>query len=435
MKTDNLAILGGEKAVKTPLKRYSAIGQEEIDAALEVVQTGILSKYLGAWHEDFYGGPKVREFEEKAANYFSVKHAVTMNSWTSGLIAAVGAIGIEPGDEVIVTPWTMCASATAILHWNAIPVFADIDEESFNISPKEIEKVITPYTKAIMSVDIFGQSADMDDIMRIASERNLKVISDTAQAPGAMYKGQYAGTFSHVGGFSLNYHKHIHTGEGGIVVTNDDGIAERLQLIRNHAEAVLDHEDKKNSSLVNMIGHNFRLGEIECAIGIQQLKKLKGIVQGRCKRAQALTENLAELPGLIVPRIKADRTHVYYTYGMQLETERLEVSRKTIALALQAEGVPVTSKYQNLHLLPQYQQKIAYGSKGFPWSSAICHREVNYDKGICPVAEKLQDETYMGLGICEYELEPHEIEQISTAFRKVWNNLDHLRSFNETKGS
>ena len=260
-------------------KRYNPIGAEEVEAAKQVIESGVLSQFLGAWHEDFYGGPKVREFERQCAEYFGVKHAVTVNSWTSGLVAAVGAIGIEPGDEVIVTPWTMSATATAILHWNAIPVFADIDPETFNLDPKSVEANITPYTKAIMVADIFGQSADMDALMAIAAKHGLKVISDTAQAPGALYKGKYAGTLADVGGYSLNYHKHIHTGEGGILVTDNDEIAERLQLIRNHAEVVVG--DKGVTNLSNMIGHNFRLGEIECAIGIEQLKKLNRFVQSR----------------------------------------------------------------------------------------------------------------------------------------------------------
>ena len=167
-----------------------------------------------------------------------MKHAVTVNSWTSGLVAAVGAIGIEPGDEVIVTLDNECIS-NRNTSLNAIPVFADIDPDTYNLKPESIESQITPYTKAILVADIFGQSADMDEIMLLARRHGLKVISDTAQAPGAMYKNAYAGTLADVGGFSLNYHKHIHTGEGGILVTNDDEIAERLQLIRNHAEVVV----------------------------------------------------------------------------------------------------------------------------------------------------------------------------------------------------
>jgi len=127
MKTEKLALFGGERTIIKPFKRYNPIGKDEVEAAKAVIESGVLSRFLGCWHEDFYGGPKVQEFERECEKYFGVKHAVTVNSWTSGLVAAVGAIGIEPGDEIIVSPWTMCASATAILHWNAIPVFADIE--------------------------------------------------------------------------------------------------------------------------------------------------------------------------------------------------------------------------------------------------------------------------------------------------------------------
>ena len=362
---------------------------------------------------------------KRQAEYFGVKFAVTVNSWTSGLVAAVGAIGIEPGDEVIVTPWTMSASATAILHWNAIPVFADIDPETFNLCPKSVEANITPYTKAILVVDIFGQSADMGALMSIASKYNLKVISDTAQSPGAFYKGKYAGTLADVGGYSLNYHKHIHTGEGGLLVTNDADIAEKLQLIRNHAEVVV--EDKGVTNLTNMIGHNFRLGEIECAIGIEQLKKLDGLVKSRQALAERLTKGIKGLKGLSTPVIRSEFTHVYYVYPMILDLDQLGVGRDIIHAALQAEGVAVSNRYQNIHLLPTYQKKIAYGSQGFPWSSNICKRDVSYEKGICPAAEKLQDSTYLGFGMCVYDLSNSDIDLIITAFQKVWANLDSLR--------
>jgi len=424
---EKLALFGGEKTISAPFKNYNPIGAEELDAVTEVMKSGVLSQYLGEWHKDFYGGPKVREFERQAAEYFGVKHAVTVNSWTSGLVAAVGAIGIEPGDEVIVTPWTMCASATAILHWNAIPVFADIDPETFNLCPKSVEANITPYTKAIMAVDIFGQSADMDALMAIAAKYNLKVISDAAQAPGAFYKGKYAGTLADVGGYSLNYHKVIHTGEGGILVTNDDNIAEKLQLIRNHAEVVVG--DKGVTDLANMLGHNFRLGEIECAIGIEQLNKLDDLVKSRQILAERLTEGLKGLKGLRTPVVSPDMTHAYYVYGMVLNLDELGVERESIHAALLAEGVTVTKRYQNIHLLPIYQKKIAYGSKGFPWTSEVCQRDVSYEKGICPVAEELNDSTYLGFGMCVYDLDVLDIDLIVMAFKKVWSNLSALKKY------
>lgn len=428
MKNTNepLALFGGPKTITKPFRRYNPIGAEEIEAAKKVVESGILSQFLGCWDPDFYGGPKVQEFERHCEAYFGVKHAITINSWTSGLIAAVGAIGIEPGDEVIVSPWTMCASATAILHWNAIPVFADIEPETFNLNPKSVEDSITRFTKAIMAVDIFGHSADMYALMAIAERHGLKVISDTAQAPGTYYMGKVTGTLAHVGGYSLNYHKHIHTGEGGILVTNDDKIAERLQLIRNHAEAVVC--DKGVTDLRNMIGYNFRLGEIESAIGIQQLKKLKGFVAGRQRAAERLTQGLIGLQGLRMPIIKPDCTHAYYMYPMVLDIEQLGVQRSRIIEALEAEGiVGLAAGYTNVHLLPMYQNKIAYGSKGFPWTSDICHREVNYQKGICPVAETLHESTYIGFEMCMNELTDEDVDLMVRAFRKVWDQMAKLK--------
>lgn len=429
MNTSKLALLGGNKTISRSFKRYNPIGPEELEAAKAVIESGVLSRFLGVWHEDFYGGPKVREFEAAACEYFGVEHAVTINSWTSGLVVAIGAIGIEPGDEVIVTPWTMSATASAILHWNAIPVFADIDPQSYNLCPVAIEKCISPYTKAIVVADIFGQSADISEIMTLAKQYGLKVISDTAQAPGALYENSFAGTLADIGGYSLNYHKHIHTGEGGILVTNNPEFAERMQLIRNHAEAVVEKMGVQN--LANMIGHNFRLGEIECAIGIEQLKKLKNRTASRQSIAQRLNEGLSELNGLLIPKVGSHRTHVYYVYALQLEARNIGVSRDIICQALNAEGVNVSNRYQNIHLLPAYQRKIAFGSNGFPWTSDICKREISYKKGICPVAERLNDESYLGLGLCSFDFESPDVDLVVQAFHKVWHNLDDLRAISE----
>lgn len=421
-----LALLGGDPIITYQIPRYNSIGKEEIAAVNSVLETGILSDFLASWGPNFYGGSKVQEFEKKCTEYFKVNHAIAVNSWTSGLVCAVGAIGVEPGDEVIVSPWTMSASAISILHWNAIPVFADIDPDTYCIDPQSILKNISNRTKAIIVVDIFGQSANYVEINKIAKKFNLKVICDTAQAPGGLSMSLPSGTQGDIGGFSLNYHKHINTGEGGILVTNDDRLADNMRLIRNHAESIV--EEKKHHTLVNMIGHNFRMGEIEAAIGMSQLNKLRKLVSIRQSIASQITIGLSGLKGLTLPKTAQGNEHVYYKYAMQIDPMVLEVDKFKIIEALKTEGVPgLSSRYVNVHLLPIFQNKMAYGSKGFPWISEFTSREIAYNKGICPVAEDLQDNRFFSLDLCGFEFQVEDIDLIIEAFKKVWRNLGALK--------
>ena len=423
---EKLALHGGRPVIREPFPPYRSLGAEEIEAANRVLKTGVLSAYVGAAGEGFMGGPEVRALEAEAAAYFGVRHAIAVNSWTSGLIAAVGAIGTEPGDEIIVTPWTMAASATAIVQWNAIPVFADIDPKTFNLDPAAVEAAITPRTRAIMSVDIFGQSADMERLRDIADRHGVKLLSDTAQAPGARYKNRFAGTWADIGGFSLNYHKHIHCGEGGLLVTDDARYAERLRLIRNHGEAVIKSEDP--GELCNIIGYNFRLGEMEAAIARAQLHKLADKVRSRQRAAQRIIEALAGLPGISMPEVARDCTHVYYVLGMRLELERLGVDRASLVAALRAEGVTgLGAGYQNIHRLPMFLHGIAYGKHGFPWRGADVHAGRRPSTQRCPVAERLHDEEFFYLNICAHEYTPAETDLVIAAFHKVWGNLKSLR--------
>ena len=409
--------------VHLEFKKHNPIGEEEKALVNQVLDSGKLSQFVAEWGPDFLGGNFVRKLESDFQDFFSVKHAISYNSWTSGLIAAVGAIGIEPGDEVIVTPWTMSASAMAILHWNAIPVFADIDERTFCIDPESVLSKITERTKAILSVDVMGQSANTEKLMEIAEKYGLKVISDTAQAPGAMRNGKFAGTLTHMGGYSLNYHKHIHTGEGGILVTNDDDLALRARMIRNHAESIVG--DAKVSNLSNMVGFNFRMTEIEAAIGVAQLKKLKPILKIRESDIKYLESRLSKLPGLLLPYVDQNNTHVYYTYGMRVNLNIIKNSKHEIVEKLTNKGVPnLATKFPNLHLLPIFQEKIAFGNKGFPWTLPGVRKEISYKKGICPVSENLVDNTFFQFYINDFDLSLENLDFIARCFEEVWSTLD-----------
>lgn len=403
-------------------KKYNSIDKEELKAASAVIKSGNLSNFLGEYSKEFFGGPKVREFEKKCKSFFNVKHAITVNSWTSGLICAVGALDISPGDEIILPPWTMSACASAILNWNAIPVFADIDKTTYNIDPDDVLRKISKKTKAIMAVDIFGHPCNISELKKISKKYKIKLITDSAQSPYSFYKKKIAGTISDVGGISLNYHKHIHTGEGGVIFTNSDKIAKRINLIRNHAESVV--RSNKVENLSNMIGYNFRLGEIESAIGIQQLKKLKKVIKKKQKICQLLTKNLSKLSSLFLPKVLKGYTHSYYIYGINLDLQNIKYSREYIINKLTSEGVPgLSAGYTCLHLLPMFQKKIAYGSKGFPWNSSFNKRNISYKKGICPNAEYLHEKSFIKFEVCMYDLTIDDVKFISSAFEKVWSDL------------
>jgi dTDP-4-amino-4,6-dideoxygalactose transaminase len=266
----------------------------------------------------------------------------------------------------------------------------------------------------------------MDEIMEIAREHKLTVIEDAAQAPGALYHGRHAGTLGHMGVFSLNYHKTIHCGEGGVVVTNDDDLAERVQLIRNHAEVVV--KDKGTRNLVNMIGFNYRMTEIEAAIAGEQLKKLERLSVARVEAANYLTEHLRHLPGIIPPVVRPDVRHGYYAYALKYDPAKTSVHRDRFVAALNAEGIPFSAGYvEPIYLEPVYQRRIGFGRDGFPFTYAGYHGHVCYDRGICPTTERMHDEELFLIGVCHAGLSQPDLQDIVAAFDKVMANHDELR--------
>ena len=424
----SLALLGGSPIRKHPFPRYNPIGEEEKRAVLEVMESCVLSEYLGTWSPEFYGGPRVQKVEREWEAYFGIRHAVSVNSATSGLNVAMGATGVGPGDEVIVSPYTMTASVTCVLVYNAIPVFADILPDTFCLDPEGIRRAITPRTRAIVVVDLFGHPFESDEIMAIAKEHNLKVIEDAAQAYGASYDGRPAGTLADIGVFSLNYHKTIHTGEGGMCVTNDDELAERIQLIRNHAEVVV--KDKGVQNIVNMIGFNYRMGEIEAAIASEQLKKVEALTAERVELADYLTERLRRMPGITPPVVRPGARHGYYGYVVRYDASQTGLPRRRFAEALRAEGIPTGEGYvEPIYMEPIYQQRVAYGTVGCPFTCPYYRGNVEYEKGICPVAERMYYHEVVTHGLIYKGVSNSDLDDIVRAYEKVLDGVCALTGF------
>lgn len=409
------ALLGAAPTIQAPFKPYPSIGAREAAAVQDVIASGCLSGFYGSAGAEFLGGPKVKAFEAAWAKQFSVRHAISVNSATSGLYAAVGAAGIGPGDEIIVPPYTMSASAMAPLIYGGIPVFADIEEETFCLSVESVEELICDKTRAIIAVNLFGHPARLADLRRLADKHNLILIEDNAQAPFAMEGNMFAGTIGHIGVFSLNYHKHIHTGEGGMVVTADDQLAVRLQAIRNHAENVVDSYGL--SGVPNMIGFNYRMTELSAAVGLAQLEDADIHIRRRTAIADALTHGVEDLPGITPPAVRDGCKHVYYTWSARFNASEIGINRELFCRALEAEGVPIARGYvKPLYLLPVFRDRCAIGKQGFPFN--LTARD--YKKGLCPVAERLHESELIFFETCAYDLSTKDTEAIVSAFRKVY---------------
>jgi perosamine synthetase len=420
---DKLALLGGKPVLDQPLPRYQSVGKEEIEAVTRVIESGCLSAFYGSWGNEFFGGPQIKAFEKEWCDQFKVKHAVSVNSATSGLFAAMGAIGIGPGDEVIVSPYTMSATAMAPLVYGGIPVFVDIEPDTFCLDPLAVRKAITPRTRAILVTNLFGHPAALTELMSIAREHGIVLVEDNAQGPLAMEQGRFAGTIGHIGIFSLNYHKHIHTGEGGMCVTNDDELALRMQLIRNHGENCT--EASGVGSIANLVGFNYRMTELSAAVGIEQLRKSDLHVGRRVRIGQRLADGLQGLEGLVPPKTRAGCRHVYYVWAARLEEDKAGISRSLFSAALSAEGFPHFTAYvRPLYLLPLFQKRIALGASGFPFTLS----DVKYEKGMCPVVERIWEKELIGFETCMHAADDRHVDLLTEAVRKVHRHREELAS-------
>lgn len=309
------------------------VGEEEARAVYEVVLSGWLS-----------AGPKIPEFEKTFAELVGVKHAIAFCNGTVALHSILVALGIGADAEVIVPDITFISSATSVLHADATPVFADVEAQTLGIDPNDIERCITPRTKAIMPVHYAGQSAEMDSVLAIAERYKLAVIEDAAEAHGAEYKGRPVGSFGRAAMFSFTPNKNITTGEGGIVTTNDAELANQLRMLRNHGSRTL--------YVYDMVGFNFRMTEMQAALGIEQLKKLPRIIAHKQALAAAYTTRLKKIPGIEPPLALTDRTHTYQMYTIRVNSQTANLTRDQLHARLAADGIQTRVCFPALHRQP-----------------------------------------------------------------------------------
>lgn len=416
----DLAFLGGKPLLPGPLRPYRSMGEKEQAAVMDVMESDCLSGFYGSPGPEFYGGPKVQELEQAWCNRFDVPFAISVNSATSGIVAAMGAIGLSPGDEVIVPPFTMSATVIAPLFYGGIPVFSDIEPDTFCLDPRAVELALSPATKAIVAVNLFGHPAHLHRLKEISEAAGVYLIEDNAQAPLASENGAQCGTIGDIGIYSLNYHKHIHSGEGGVCVTRNEDLAQRIQLIRNHGENVVDWLEI--ADLNNLIGHNFRMTEVSAAIALAQLQDIEEHVGRREKIAEFLSSATTELEGLVPPLVRHGCRHNYYCWALRC-TDQLGIKRQMFSKALEAEGFPNTEGYvKPLYLLPAFQKRMAMGRNGFPFTLT----EKTYHKGMCPIAERMYEKEILFFEPCAYNIDDETLDLLVSCVQKVHRHRNEL---------
>jgi perosamine synthetase len=394
---NKLAMDGGQP-VRNKLLPYGhqLVDEDDICAVAEVLR--------GDW---LTTGPKVGEFEEAFAARVGARYAVAVSSGTAALHAAVFAADVGPGDEVITTPMTFAASANCVFYQGGMPVFADVQADTLNIDPDRIAAAITSKSKAIIPVDYTGQPADLDEINAIAARYGLAVIEDAAHALGATYRQRKVGTLATLTAFSLHPVKHITTGEGGVITTDDPGLARRLRMFRNHGITGEARERQERGGWfyeMVALGYNYRLTDVQCALGLSQLKKLDSWLARRRVVAARYNTAFSTLPDLTAPIIHPDCDPAWHLYVIRLNLERLRVGRAEVFRALLAENIGV-----NVHYIP------------VPWHPY--YRQLGYTKGQWPVAESAYERLislpmFHGMTDADAEDVVEAVQKVIAAFRR-----------------
>lgn len=384
---------------------YPIITEKEHEAAARVLDSGLLQGFRASHGPYFLGGPEVRNFEDLVAATLHVQYAVSFSSATAALHGAVVATGVQPLDEVIVTPYSFNASAVAPLYHNAIPVFADVTLSDFGLDPASVEERITPRTRAIIVVHLFGIPAQMDAIMDIAHRHNLAVIEDSAQAPLARYKGRYTGTIGDCGIFSFVGEKNASCGEGGMLVTDNPEIARMARLVRNHGDALYEP----------MLGYNYRMTEIQAAIAIEQWKKL----DLRNQMRRTLVEELAwamedeGIAHVLLPYVPPQHTPAWYALPFHYHSHYCtSISRGTFVERMCREGIPFGAGYiKPLHLLPLFQRRAHFAYEHY-------EGDAQYYMGLCPNAERLWKTNLVITSVVRPPAKAQDMYQIAKAMKK-----------------
>jgi perosamine synthetase len=367
---ETLAIHGGTPVRETllPYGRQS-LDDEDIQAAIEVLKSDWLTT-----------GPKVGEFEERFAAWVGAKHAVSFSSGTAALHASAYATGLKSGDETITTPMTFCATANCVLYQGATLVFADVSADTLNLDPGEVSKKISSRTKALIAVDYAGHPADLAALRDLAAQHGLVLIEDACHALGAEHLGKRVGGIADMTVFSFHPVKHLTTGEGGMVTTNDAKLAETLRRFRNHGISSEARQRQAGGQWfyeMVLLGFNYRLTDIACALGISQLKKLEANLARRRAIAARYTRAFGEVSALMVPAVREGMEPAWHLYPIRLRLEALSAGRSEIFRALRTENLGVNVHYIPVHQHPYYRERFGYKGGEYPVAEGAYERLIS----------------------------------------------------------